>query len=162
MRRGTRNWSRSELMNSRQPSQSDLTATMRVVSENATSTSTPSDQWPLSESGATRSRGRSNDRALNSDVTGFDDWFDRASVTTPATRHRVNALRDDLRFLDRQITADGEVVEGPYGRRLHDIESREVPASGASIATSHSVTVLGECRSHSNVEWLPRRRVRTS
>ena len=81
---------------------------------------------------------------MNSDVTGFDDGFDGASVATPSTGHRFNVLRDDLWFFDRQIAADGEVVEGPYGRRLHHIESREVPASGASIASSHRITVLGD------------------
>jgi len=79
---------------------------------NGTVASTPRDQRPLSASGAARTRGRSNDRALGSDVTGFDDEFDRASVAAPTTGHRVNTLRDDLGFFDRQITANGEVVEG--------------------------------------------------
>jgi hypothetical protein len=137
-------------------------ATTSVIPFNGTEASTPSDQWPLSDDGATRSRGRSNDLALNSDVTGFDDWLNGAPVTTPTASDRVNTLRDDLRFFDREITADREVMEGPYGGCLNNIESREVPASGASVAIGHRVTVLGELGSHSNVEWLPRRRGRTS
>jgi hypothetical protein len=98
---------------------------------------------------------------LGSDVTGFDDEFDRASVAAPTTGHRVNTLRDDLGFFDRQITANGEVVEGSNRRRLNNIESREVPTSGASVASSHTVTVLGDSSTHSKDELL-RRRGRTS
>jgi hypothetical protein len=75
-------------------------------------------------------------------------------MTTPTTGHRVNILRNDLWFFDRQIAADGEVMEGPNRRRLNDIESREVPASGASVARGHSVTVLGDSPTHSKVGWL--------
>jgi hypothetical protein len=119
-------------------------ATTSVTSDRVIVTSSPRDQRPLSESGAARSRGRSKERALKSDVTGFDNGFDGASVATPTTGHRVNVLRDDLGLLDREIATDGEVMEGPNGRRLHDIESGEVPASGASVASGHSVTVLGD------------------
>jgi hypothetical protein len=41
------------------------------------------------------------------------------------------------------------VVEGTDGRGLHDIESGEIPARGASVASSHSVTVLGDSSTHS-------------
>lgn len=91
---------------------------------------------------------------MNSDVTGFDDRFDRASVATPSTGHRIDVLRNDLGLFDRQVAADRVVMEGPNGRRLDDIESGEVPASGASVASGHSVTVLGDLCSHSNVGWL--------
>jgi hypothetical protein len=53
------------------------------------------------------------------------------------------------------------VVKGPDGRRLDDVESREVPAGGASVARSHSVTVIGDPSRHSK-DGLPGRRGCTS
>jgi len=154
---GTRSSLKSALMKSRQPSQWDLIATTSVTSDSGIVVAAPVDQCPCKVSGALRSRGESKDRALNSDVTGFDDRFDRAPVAAPPTGHRVDVLRDDLGLFDRQIASHGVVVKGPDGRRLDDVESSEVPASGASVARSHSVTVLGDSSHHSKDGLLERR-----
>ena len=100
-------------MNVRQPSQFDLIVTTNVTADRVIVTSSPSDQWPWKEFGATRWRGRSKDRALNSDVTGFDNGFDGASVATPTTGHRVDVPGDYLGLFDREVAADGVVMEGP-------------------------------------------------
>ena len=67
--------------------------------------------------------------------------LDAASVAAPTTRHRFNAVRNDLRFFDGEFAAHAVVVKRAHRGGLNNVKTRQVAARGAAISVCHGFTV---------------------
>jgi len=63
------------------------------------------------------------------------------SVSAPAARHGVDSLANDFRLLDGEITADRVVMKRTNSRCFDDVEASDVAARGATVSSSHHITV---------------------
>ncbi len=73
---------------------------------------------------------------------GVSEGLDRAPVTAPAARHRVDRALNHLGLFDGQFAAHREVVEGTDRRRLRYIKSGEV-ATGRASEAIHDMQTRG-------------------
>ena len=72
-----------------------------------------------------------------------------ASVTTPATRHRLDVVRDDLGLFNAEVATHAVVMKRSNGRRFDDVKTRQIATRVAAIPVSHEFTVLELFTTHS-------------
>jgi len=71
------------------------------------------------------------------------------SVTTPATGHRFDVVRNNLGLLNAKVATDTVVMKRPNGRRFNDVKTRQIAARVAAIPVSHKFTVQELFTTHS-------------
>ena len=129
---------------------------MCLEASGSASTSRGRPQPPQDSAEPTRSLASFDRWLVAADLVTVDHCLDVAAVPTPATRHLIDCLSEDLSLLDLELTTDGEVVEGACGRCRHDVESGQVAARSASVSgLGHAGNgTPSEPRSgHSSVAW---------
>jgi len=50
---------------------------------------------------------------------------------------------DYFGLFNRQITTDGEVMEGTDRGRLDDVKARQISTGGAAVSSSHAINGTG-------------------
>ena len=68
--------------------------------------------------------------------------LDLASVSAPATGHRLDGLGNHLGLFDSQLPTHREVVKGAHRGRFDHVETRQIAAGIAAIPIDHPFTVL--------------------
>lgn len=96
-------------------------------------------------------RDREGDQRIEDEGRSLElgENLNATSVTTPATRHRFNVVRDDLGFFNAELAAHTVVMKRSNGRRFNDVKTRQITAGIATIPVSHKFTVLELLTNHS-------------
>jgi len=71
------------------------------------------------------------------------------SVTTPATRHRFDIVRDNLGLFNAEVAPHAVVMKRSNGRRFHNVKTRQIATRVAAVPVSHEFTVLELITTHS-------------
>jgi hypothetical protein len=74
---------------------------------------------------------------------GLSENLDAATVSAPATGHRLHTVRNDLGLFDTEFAAHAVMVKRSNGRCFDDVKSSQISARVAAIPVSHGLTVAG-------------------
>lgn len=80
---------------------------------------------------------------------GIVENLDASTVTAPATRDRLDTVRDDFRFFHVEFSADAVVMKRADRRGLHHVETSQVAARGAAVPVCHDLKLPELSRGHS-------------